>query len=148
VIAMKSTHHTFRVISVGIGLALLVVSGTAAMIATFSGPISAPSSSSAYSPVAAAPAAGSGVFHHGDDSLLYERVARSDGSSQWVLINEPAISVAAAMLSGERLQPVSYVQQGKPSGLNKVLKNCNSSLNAGTKSKAVDAYDLSCAMLS
>ncbi|OOG39087.1 hypothetical protein [Polaromonas sp. A23] len=141
---MKSTHHTFRVISVGIGLALLVVSGTAAMIATFSGPISAPS---AYVPHAAAPAPASGVFHHGDDSLLYERVARSDGSTQWVLINEPAVSVASLMLSGERLQPINYVLQGKPSGLNKVLKNCNIGADNGTKPKAVDAYDLSCVTL-
>lgn len=142
---MKSTHHTFRVISVGIGLALLVVSGTAAMIATFSGPVYVPSF---HAPLAVAPAPGSGVFHNGDDNLLYERVARSDGSAQWVLIQEPAVSVASLMLSGERLQPISYVLQGKPSGLNKVLKNCNVGTHGGgTKSKAVDAYDLSCATL-
>lgn len=142
---MRSTHHTIRVISVGIGLALLVVSGTAAMIATFSGPISAPSG---YAPLAAAPAPTSGAFHNGDDNLLYERLARSDGSSQWVLVDEPAVSVASAMLSGERLQPVSYALQGKPSGLNRVLKNCNIGAGSSTKTKAVDAYDLSCAMLS
>jgi hypothetical protein len=141
---MKSTHHTFRVISVGIGLALLVVSGTAAMIATFSGPVYTPS---AYTPLAETPAPGSGVFHNGDDTLLYERVARSDGSTQWVLV-EPAVSVASLMLSGERLQPVSYALQGKPSGLNKVLKNCNNGASNSTRSKAVDAYDLSCVTLS
>jgi len=39
---MRNTHHMFRAISLAIGLTLLVVTGTAAMIAAFSGPASTP----------------------------------------------------------------------------------------------------------
>lgn len=141
---MKSTHHTIRAISLGIGLALLVVSGTAAMIGAFSAPLST-LQSGLYTPVAISPA-GDTLSHSGDDSLLYERVARGDGSSQWVLVAEPSVAVAGNTAHG--LRPVSYALQGKPAGLNKVLKNCNSLQTNGTKSKANGAYDLSCTALS
>lgn len=143
---MKSTHHTIRAISLGIGLALLVVSGTAAMIGAFSAPLSTPQSG-LYAPVVISPPAGTPA-HSGDDSLLYERVARSDGSSQWVLVEEPAGSVAVAANAANGLRAVSYTLQGKSAGLNKVLKNCNSLQANGTKSKANGAYDLSCTALS
>lgn len=141
---MKSTHNTIRAISLGIGLALLVVSGTAAMIGAFSGPLSAPQNGM-HAPMVVAPAAGT-PSHSGDDSLLYERIARSDGSIQWVLVEEPLVNVAAGTANGVR--PVSYALQGKPAGLNKVLKNCNSTQGNATKSKANGAYDLSCTTLS
>jgi len=143
---MKSTHHTIRAISLGIGLALLVVSGTAAMIGAFSAPLFTPQSG-LHTPMVTSPAAGT-PSHSGDDSLLYERVARSDGSSQWVLVEEPSTNVAVAANAANGLRPVSYTLQGKPAGLNKVLKNCNSLQANGTKSKANGAYDLSCTALS
>lgn len=147
---MKKMHHTFRVISLGIGLALLVVTGTAAMIGAFSGPVSAPSP---YPPVVASPAAGALPAHLGEDSVLYERVARSDGSHQWVLTQAPAVSdtqsserevLAAAAAPAPALQQVSYALQTKSAGFSKVQKTCTSAALSGNKPKAFSAYDISC----
>lgn len=143
---MKSTHHTFRAISLAIGLGLLVVSGTAAMIGAFSAPLSN-QQTGMYAPLVLAPAQ-TAPAHSGDDSLLYERVVHSNGSSHWVLLEEPSARVAVAANAAGGLRPVSYSLQGKPAGLNKVLKNCNSLPASGTKPKANGAYDISCTALS
>jgi len=148
---MKKMHHTFRVISLGIGLALLVVTGTAAMIGAFSGPVPA---SGLYPAIVITPAAGSLPSHSGDDSVLYERVARNDGSYLWVLIQEPASSgiqpgdreamAAAAAAPEAALQQVSYALQAKPAGFSKAPKTCTSPAHGSNKPKAFSTYDISC----
>jgi hypothetical protein len=147
---MKKMHHTFRVISLGIGLALLVVTGTAAMIGAFSGPVSAPG---LYPPVVIAPAAGALPPHSGDDSVLYERVARSDGSHRWVLTQEPASSgiqpgdreaLAAVAAPDANLQQVSFALPAKPAGFSKAPKTCTSPAHGSNKAKAFSTYDISC----
>ena len=149
---MKKVHHTFRVISLGIGLALLVVTGTAAMIGAFSGPVFDPG---LYPPVVTGPAAGTHPVHSGDDSVLYERVARADGTHLWVLTGEPASS---GVQPGERetlavahaapvasLQQVSYALQAKPAGFSRTPKNCTSAAQGNSKPKALSSsYDISC----
>ena len=113
---MKSTHNIIRALSIGIGLTLLLVTGTAAMIGIFSGPLQ---TSSLFHPVAITPVQLAAAQQPpGSDSLLYERVAHSNGGYQWVLIDEP-----------DRLK--------------KVARIC-SSASAETKSKASGAFDLSC----
>lgn len=151
---MKKMRHTFRVISLGVGLALLVVTGTAAMIGAFSGPVFDPG---LYPPVVTGPAAGAHPTHSGDDSVLYERVARSDGSHVWVLTEEPPSSVAqsgkpetpavaTAPVAG--LQQVSYALQAKPAGFSRAPKNCTSAAHGSSKSKALSSsYDISCISL-
>ncbi|MGC1176126.1 hypothetical protein [Polaromonas sp.] len=152
---MKKMRHTFRVISLGIGLALLVVTGTAAMIGALSGPAFHPG---LYPPVVIGPAAGTHPPHSGDDSVLYERVARSDGTHLWVLTEQlpssgvqpgerEALADAAVPVAG--LQQVSYVLQAKPAGFNKVQKNCTSAAHNNGKPKALSSsYDISCISLS
>lgn len=136
---MKSTHHVFRAVSLAIGLALLVVTGTAAMIGAFS-PVSTPG---LYGPLSAAPATET-VRHEGEDSLLYTRMARADGSYHWVLTEEPAATLASAPPArGPMLANVSYTLVAKPAGLNKLMKNCSVASNNG-KSKPYAAYDLAC----
>ena len=114
--AMKSTHNIIRALSIGIGLTLLLVTGTAAMIGIFSGPLQ---TSSLFHPVAITPVQLAAAQQPpGSDSLLYERVAHSNGGYQWVLIDEP-----------DRLK--------------KVVRIC-SSASAETMSKASGAHGLSC----
>lgn len=151
---MKKMHHTFRVISLGIGLALLVVTGTAAMIGAFSGPVFDPG---LYPPVVTGPAAGTHPTHSGDDSVLYERVARSDGTHLWVLTEEPpssevqpaareTLAVATAPVAG--LQQVSYALQAQPTGFSRAPKNCTSAAHGISKTKALSSsYDISCVSL-
>jgi hypothetical protein len=149
VIAMKSTHNTIRALAISLGLTLLVVSGTAAMIAAFSAP---PAATDIYRRVALAPIS-EPVTHMatGHDSVLYERVVLADGRVQWVLIDEPDISLntlarrdAGAEMANNNTAPiysgaattVSYTLVVKPPGLSKPLKNCTRS--------AYGAYDIAC----
>lgn len=151
---MKRMRHTFRVISLGVGLALLVVTGTAAMIGAFSGPVFDPG---LYPPVVTGPAAGVHPTHSGDDSVLYERVARSDGSHVWVLTEEPPSSVvqsgqpetpAAATAPVAGLQQVSYALQAQPIGFSRAPKNCTSAAHGSSKPRALSSsYDISCISL-
>lgn len=147
---MKKVRHTFRVISLGIGLALLVVTGTAAMIGAFSGPVFDPG---LYPPVVIGPAAGTHPTHSGDDSVLYERVARSDGTHLWVLTQEPLSSGAQpderetlAAVAG--VQQVSYALQARPAGFSRAPKNCTSAAHGSGKPKTLSSsYDISCISL-
>ena len=148
---MKKVRHTFRVISLGIGLALLVVTGTAAMIGALSGPAFDPG---LYPPAVTGPSAATHPVHSGADSVLYERVARADGTHLWVLTPEPSSS---EVLPGERetlaagaapvagLQQVSYALQVKPAGFSRAPKNCTSAAHGNSKPKAFSSsYDISC----
>ncbi len=147
---MKSTHHLFRVISVALGLTLLMVTGTAAMIGTFSKPLTPPMQAGLYIP--ADPVLPAQVAEQStDDTLLYQRVARGDGSYQWVLTEEPPTVLAARLASRQMatalvgdapgIYKASYALPGKPLGLSKVLKDCTI---YGTRLGAPSPYDLSC----
>ncbi|MES2242148.1 MAG: hypothetical protein V4639_04675 [Pseudomonadota bacterium] len=159
---MRNTHHMFRAISLAIGLTLLVVTGTAAMMAAFSGPASAPRTYGAYDqPVVLAPlpAAAQALSPAGDDHLLYQRVARADGTQAWELTPAPqtlqANENSRSAVVATRPTPdtsgfsrVSYSLQAKPGGFSKPLKSCNSgSTSQGSKLKTLAAYDISCTTL-
>lgn len=150
---MKSTHNTIRALAIGLGLTLLVVTGTAAMMAAFS---TTPPATDIYRRVALAPVSEPAThMATGHDSVLYERVVLADGRTQWVLIDEPETSLStlakadsgaavannntAAMYSGA-VKTVSYTLVVKPAGLSKPLKNCNRS--------AYGAYDIACTTMS
>lgn len=157
---MRNTHHMFRAISLAIGLTLLVVTGTAAMIAAFSGPASTPRAYGAYDqPVVLAPlpAAAQALSLAGDDHLLYQRVARADGTQEWELTPAPPSTLArdnsssavVAMrpaLDASGFTRVSYSLQAKPGGFSKTLKSCNNNglTGPGSKPKTLAAYDISC----
>lgn len=156
---MRNTHHMFRAISLAIGLALLVVTGTAAMIAAFSGPALTPRAYGAYDqPVVLAPLpdAAQALSPAGDDHVLYQRVARADGTQEWELTPAPQTALAqdnrssavVAMrptLDAPVFTRVSYSLQAKPGGFSKTLKSCNSALTGqGAKPKTLAAYDISC----
>ncbi len=84
------------------------------------------------------------VRHAGEDSLLYTRVARADGSYRWVLTEEPAAMLASGQPAmGPALANVSYTLVAKPAGLNKLMKNCSVAGSEG-KPKPSAAYDLAC----
>ncbi len=150
---MKSTHHLFRVASLAIGLALLMVTGTAAMIGTLSKPL--PNSQAGlHYPVGVQPAADTAATNTADaDTLLYQRVVRSDGSVQWALVEEPSTTLAlrgntdtpaadnALVISGAGLQRANYMLSAKPAGLNKAVKNCGAS---GARASAAYVYDIRC----
>lgn len=152
---MRSTHSIlFRTLSLGIGLALLVVTGTAAMIGVFSSPLPA---HDLYRPVAIAPLHEVAQQPMGSDTLLYERVAGSDGSHQWVMTEEPSTNLAqrsntdtseglTSVVDASGFQNVSYTLLAKPTGLSKTIKNC-SRVSTGARSKTYDAYDISCKTL-
>ncbi|MDO8371644.1 MAG: hypothetical protein Q7T39_06900 [Polaromonas sp.] len=162
---MRNTHHMFRAISLAIGLTLLVVTGTAAMMAAFSGPASAPRTYGAYDqPVVLAPlpAAAQALSPAGDDHLLYQRVARADGTQAWELTPAPQTTLAqenrssavVAMrptltLNTPGFSRVSYSLQAKPGGFSKTLKSCNNNALTGqsVKPKTLAAYDISCTTL-
>jgi|GEM_PF-2392151 len=159
---MRNTHHMFRAISLAIGLALLVVTGTAAMMAAFSGPASGPRAYGAYDqPVVLAPlpAAAQTVSTAGDDHVLYQRVARADGTQEWELTPAPptlqADGNSSSAVVATRPTPdtsgfsrVSYSLQAKPGGFSKPLKSCSSALTGqGSKPKTLAAYDISCTTL-
>lgn len=159
---MRNTHPMFRAISLAIGLALLVVTGTAAMIAAFSGPASTPRAYGAYDqPVVLAPlpAAAQALSLAGDDHLLYQRVARADGTQEWELTPAPPTTLAqengssavVAMrlaLDAPGFSRISYSLQARPGGFSKPLKSCSSALTGqGSKPKTLAAYDISCSTL-
>lgn len=142
---MKSTHNTIRAWAIGLGLTLLVVTGTAAMMAAFS---SSPPATDIYrrAAVSAAPAP---LMATGHDSVLYERVVLADGRVQWVLVDEPATTLAtssdapvtvadsntSARYAGTD-KAVSYTLVVKPVGLSKPVISCSRS--------AYGAYDIAC----
>lgn len=148
---MRSTHNTIRALAIGIGLTVLVVTATAAMMAVFHNPIPA---TDVYRTASAAPVV-QPPRHEGihDDSLLYERVVTADGRSRWVLIEEPDTSLAAlprpddlaatddtpSIYTGAA-RTVSYTLVAKPAGLSKTIKSCSRS--------TYDAYDIACNSLS
>lgn len=163
---MRNTHHRFRAITLVIGLALLVVTGTAAMMAAFSGPASAPRTYGAYNgPVLPAPLpdAAQALSPAGDDHLLYQRVARIDGTQEWELTPAPQTTLAQENRSSAvvALRPtadvdvrgftrVSYSLQAKPAGFSKTLKSCNNNnavTGEGSRPKTLAAYDISCTTL-
>lgn len=146
---MKSTHNTIRAFAIALGLTLLAVTGTAAMMAAFS---VAPPATDIYRRVAITPTSEPApAMATGHDSVLYERVMLADGRVQWVLIEEPVTALAArrdaplavasnsnsdAQLAGSAAKPVSYSLVVKPTGLSKSVTNCNRS--------AYGAYDIAC----
>lgn len=148
---MRSTHNTIRALAIGIGLTVLVVTATAAMMAVLYSPIPA---NDVYRTVSATPVVQPARYegtHH--DSLLYERVVTADGRTQWVLTEEPGTSLAAlprrddfaaadhppSIYTGAA-KTVSYTLVAKPAGLSKTIKSCSSS--------TYDAYDIACNSLS
>lgn len=155
---MRNTHHLFRAVSLTIGLALLVVTGTAAMMAVLSsGPASAPRAYGQPLVLAPLPEAAQTLSSAGDDHVLYQRVARADGSWAWELTpasqdtlaqNNSATVVAmrpAFTPDTAGFSRVSYTLQPQPAGLARALKNCNNAMTgAGARTKTLAAYDLSC----
>ncbi|MDI1274168.1 hypothetical protein [Polaromonas sp.] len=160
---MRNTYHLFRAISLTIGLALLVVTGTAAMMAAFSsGPASAPR---AYGQMVLAPlpeaaqASGQALSPAGDDHVLYQRVARADGTQAWELTPAPqtteatdnrskAVVAMRPTFDDPGFSRVSYSLQAKPAGFSKALKSCTHAvIGQGAKLKTMGAYDISCASL-
>lgn len=131
---MRSTHNTIRALAIGIGLTLLVITGTAAMMAVFSGP--APTTD-IYRRVAITPAFEPATHQAtGHDTVLYEPVVLANGRVQWVLIDEPD---SASIYAGPA-RSVSYTLVVKPAGLSKAVKNCNRSSR--------NAYDIACNLVS
>lgn len=131
---MRSRHNTIRAVAIGLGLTLLVVTGTAAMMAAFS---SIKPATDIYRRVAVAPEPAL-LLATGHDSVLYERTMLADGRVQWVLV-EPPINEAnktASALYASTAKPVSYTLVVKPAGLSKPVSNCSRS--------AYGAYDLAC----
>ncbi len=143
---MRSTHNTIRALAIGLGLTLLVVTGTAAMMAVFSNPAPA---TDMYRRVAVTPTIDP-VTHvaTAHDSVLYERVILPDGRVQWVLTagqdtGTVATSLATHAYSTPRIGDtghVSYALAVKPAGLSKAVRNCSRS--------AYDAYDIACNTMS
>lgn len=144
---MKSRHNTLRALAIGLGLTLLVVTGTAAMMAAFSGP---PPATDIYRRLAntpvSEPVTAMATAH---DSVLYERVVLADGKVQWVLIEAPGATLAtrseaaltlanskASPAYSDTARPVSYTLVIKPTGLSKSVTNCSRS--------AYGAYDIAC----
>jgi hypothetical protein len=147
---MKSTHNTIRALAIGLGLTLLVVTGTAAMMAAFS---SGPPATDIYRRVVVNPVPEPApLMATGHDSVLYERVVLADGRVQWVLIDEPLTSLSTLAKSTEAApavannnspdifagaaKAVSYTLVVKPSGLSKPVTHCSRS--------AYGTYDIAC----
>ena len=130
---MRSTHNTIRALALGIGLTLLVVTGTAAMLAVFSSP--APATTIHPRVAIAAPLPPTTPQAIGHDTVLYERVV-ANGRVQWVLTDEPDRST----IYSSAARNVSYTLVIKPSGLSKAVKNCNRSTS--------NAYDIACHLVS
>ncbi|MDW5443374.1 hypothetical protein [Polaromonas sp. SM01] len=121
---MKSIHNKFRALGLGMGLALLMVTGTATLMAALS---SAAPAANLYRPATATPALHPAQLAQGDDTLFYERIAGSDGGHQWVLITEPDARPAhtGPSIYAGGPTPVSYTLRAKPAGLNKAMRNCS-----------------------
>ncbi|HYW56534.1 MAG TPA: hypothetical protein VE934_06225 [Polaromonas sp.] len=152
---MKSTHHLVRVTSLAIGLALLMVTGTAAMISTFSAPHQRAEHASLMTRVGNS--AEVATHSAGDDTLLYQRVIRSDGSAHWALVEEASTTLALrantdiasdspVALSTLGIHRVNYMLTAKPGGLNKAVKNCGA--GSQTRSSAAGVYDILCNTMS
>lgn len=151
---MRSTHNTIRALVIGIGLTLLVITGTAAMMAAFSGTVPAPGM---YRRVAISPTFEPAAYRAtGHDTVLYERVVLADGRAQWMLTEEPGTSLST-LPQGEEpattvannttpsiyagaARAVSYTLVVKPTGLSKAIKNCIHS--------TYDVYDIACTTVS
>ena len=155
---MRSHHNLFRALSLGFGLALLVVTGTAAMIGAFSRPLSGSGAPfSAYRPVSASPQFEAIQQAAAADSLLYERVASSQGGYRWVLTGEAqatefpqatrdTLAAIRPVPETASLSTISYTLQAKPAGWNKQLKNC-ADIDAVIPGRRHGAYDISCVTL-
>lgn len=151
---MRSTHNTIRALALGLGLLLLVITGTAAMMAAFS---STPLTTDIYRRVAITPtfepATHMATAH---DTVLYERVVLPDGRVQWVLTGEPGTPFVTLAKNSEQstttaensmspvysgaAKTVSYTLVIKPAGLSKAVRNCSRS--------AHHAYDIACNTMS
>lgn len=127
---MRSTHNTIRALAIGIGLTLLVITGTAAMMAAFASPAPA---TDIYRRVAITPTF-EPITHQatGQDTVLYEPVVLANGRVQWVLTEAPD----TASIYADAARTVSYTLVVKPAGLSKAVKNCNRSTS--------NAYDIAC----
>ncbi|MDI1340562.1 hypothetical protein [Polaromonas sp.] len=160
---MRNTHHLFRAISLTIGLALLVVTGTAAMMAVFSsGPAYAPR---AYGQMVLAPlpeaaqTLDQALSPAGDDHVLYQRVARADGTQVWELTpaaqsteapdnRSNAVVATRPTFDAPGFSRVSYSLQARPAGFSKTLKSCaHAVIGQGARLKTMGAYDISCTTL-
>jgi len=131
---MRSTHNTIRALAIGIGLTLLVITGTAAMLAVFSGPAPA---TDIYRRFAITPTFAPTTHQAtGHDTVLYEPVVLANGRVQWVLTEEPDTS---SIYSGAA-RTVSYTLVVKPTGLSLAVKNCDRSTN--------NAYNIACNLVS
>ena len=144
---MRSRHHTIRAVAIALGLALLVVTGTAAMMAAFS---PTPAATDIYRRAAVDPADQFAPTAGGHDSLLYERVVLPGGRVQWVLVNDAGTSwslatnpatatlaeTAGSSLELGAVSPFSYTLVAKPFGLSKAVTECTRS--------AYGAYDIAC----
>ena len=153
---MKSTHNKLRALGKSLGFALLLVSGTAAMMSAFSNQTPSDTPNGVYRPVAAEPTL-KAVKQTASDSLLYQHITQTNGSKRWVLLEETqALAFAPAsrdilMADGPahetaHLSSVSYTLQAKPAGWNRVLQNC-SLAEVGKPQGAAAAYDITCARL-
>lgn len=153
---MKSTHNKLRALGKGLGLAFLLVTGTAAMMSAFSSatPSDVPDGIFLPSATAAVPRA---VQQPTSDSVLYQRITHTDGSQHWVLLDETQAHAFAPasrdILMAEQpatetatISRVSYTLQAKPAGWNRVLKNC-AQAESGKPLGAAAAYDIACAKL-
>ena len=153
---MKSTHNKLRALGKGLGLAFLLVTGTAAMMSAFSGVTPAEVPGAVIRPSATATMPGA-VQQAASDSVLYQRVIDTDGSQRWVLLDESQAHAFAPasrdLLMAERpgseagaISRVSYTLQARPAGWDRVLKNC-AQAESGKPLGAAAAYDIACAKL-
>ena len=153
---MKSTHNKLRALGKSLGLALLLVTGTATMMRAFSDQTSPVTPNGVHRPEAAESAL-KAVQQTASDSLLYQHITQTNGSKRWVLLDENhALAFAPAsrdilMVDGPafdtlELGRVSYSLQAKPAGWNRVLQNCNLAEVGKAQGAAAD-YDIACARL-
>ncbi|GAB3470726.1 hypothetical protein GCM10011496_04440 [Polaromonas eurypsychrophila] len=131
---MRSTHNTIRALVIGIGLTLLVITGTAAVMAAFSAP--APATHIYRRVAVTAPLPPTTHQAIGHDTVLYEPVVLVNGRVQWVLSGEPDSS----SIYSSAARTVSYTLVVKPTGLSKAVKNCSPPTN--------HAYDIACNLVS
>ena len=153
---MKSTHNKLRALAKSLGLALLLVTGTAVVMGALSDQTSAVTPNGVHQPIAAEPAFKT-VQQTASDSLLYQHVTQTNGSKRWVLIDEtqahafaPAsrdiLMADALAFDTAPFNKVSYTLEAKPAGWNRVLQNC-SLAEVGKPQGVAAAYDIACARL-
>jgi hypothetical protein len=132
---MKSTHNMFRALSLGLGLTLLMITGTAAMMAVFSSPLP---NTPLYRPVVIAPtpdpSTQQAMEKDGKNAVLDERWVRADE----VAPTSQALADTTQSIYAGGAQNISYTLRLKPAGLNKAPKSC----------VRTSAYDISCHTLS